>query len=220
MTRHLVLAAAISVGLLGVFVAVSSLGPGLLSDPGERVAAGGVVVAVLAVSLLVADVVLPVPSSVVMVSLGAAYGVALGAALAALGSLAAAGLAFAIGRRAEPRLDRIVSSADRAAFASWFDERGVVAVIVSRPVPIVAETVAGLAGTSTMPGSRFLAAAAAGVVPVSVAYAATGAAVAELDSATTIVLIVTITAAVTWLGGRWLRRRVPSSRRPSTTGAA
>lgn len=208
MNRYVVVAFAVAAAMLAVFVAVETFASGVLTDPGERLAVGGAAVAVLAVALLVADVVLPVPSSVVMVSLGAAYGVAIGAVLATIGSLAAAGVAFAIGRRAAGRLDRVVTASDQAAFTRWFDRRGVVAVILSRPVPIVAETVAGLAGSSAMPARRFLAAAAVGVVPVAVAYAATGAAVAELDDAVSIVAIVSITAGSAWLAGHWMRRSV------------
>lgn len=210
----------VSLLLLGMFALVESLGIGVLSDPSGTLSGGGLGVALIAVSLLVADVVLPVPSSIVMVSLGAAYGLVVGAALATAGSVLAAILAFAIGRRAERTLNRFVSERDSAAFASWFAARGDLAIILSRPLPIVAETVAGLAGTTTMPARRFVLVAIAGTLPIAVAYSAAGAAVAESDNGPVIFVLVVAVAGMFWFlsersrhaGSR--RRRPQGMRRP------
>ena len=54
---------------------------------------------------------------------------------------------------------------------------GALAVLVSRPVPIVAETVALLAGASALSWKRFLPAAAVGCAPPALLYAVAGAAI-------------------------------------------
>ncbi|WP_045234737.1 hypothetical protein, partial [Deinococcus pimensis] len=84
--------------LLGaLFVVVEALGLPLLTDPTPWLGSGAVP-AVVGTALLVADVLLPVPSSVVMVAYGSLYGVAAGTALSALGGVGAALLGYAVGR--------------------------------------------------------------------------------------------------------------------------
>ncbi len=52
--------------LLAVFIGVEAAGVSLLTDPSDTLAGAGPAAAALGVGLLVADVALPVPSSVVM----------------------------------------------------------------------------------------------------------------------------------------------------------
>jgi len=56
-----------------LFFVVEALGVQLLTDPTPWMRHGGVLAAVLGVSLLIADVLLPVPSSLVMVAHGALF---------------------------------------------------------------------------------------------------------------------------------------------------
>ena len=58
-----------------LFLIVEALGVPLLSDPTPWMKHGGVLAATIGVGLLIADVVLPVPSSIVMVAHGALFGV-------------------------------------------------------------------------------------------------------------------------------------------------
>src|ERR1051325_8864098 len=124
-----------------LFFAVEALGVSLLSDPTPWMKHGGLLAASLGVGLLVADVLLPVPSSLVMVAHGALFGVALGTLLSLLGSIGAALFGFAIGRRGGKLLERAVTSADRARANKMLARWGTLAVIVTRPVPLLAETV-------------------------------------------------------------------------------
>jgi hypothetical protein len=81
---------AVAVGLLtlvlALFVVVEALGVPLLVDPTPWLARPGIAAALLGVGLLVADVAVPVPSSIVMVAHGALFGVVLGTVLSLLGS--------------------------------------------------------------------------------------------------------------------------------------
>ena len=211
MRRYVAIVAAIWAVLLTIFAVVQLLDVELLVDPSDSLERGGPVVAFIAVGLLTVDAVLPVPSSIVMISLGAAYGIIVGGVLAAVGSVLAAVLAFAIGRCAEGSLHRVASERDRAAFARWFSARGDLALIVSRPIPIVAETVAALAGTTTMRPRRFVALVTLGAAPAALAYAATGSAVAQLDNAVLIAAGVVAVAGTFWLVGTMVHRHVVTS---------
>ncbi len=70
-----------------------------LADPAPVRGMTGTVAALTGVTLLVIDIVLPVPSSVVMITHGALFGVALGTGLSLLGSLGSFSVGFALGRR-------------------------------------------------------------------------------------------------------------------------
>ncbi|MDQ3677520.1 MAG: VTT domain-containing protein, partial [Actinomycetota bacterium] len=72
-------------------------------------------------------------------------------------------------------LDRVAPGAERARADAFLARWGALAVVVSRPVPIAAETLALLAGASPLPWRRFLPAAALGSLPPALLYAAAGA---------------------------------------------
>ena len=80
------------------------------------------------------------------------------------------------------------------------------AVVVTRPVPILAETVAILAGASSMTWRRLTLASAAGALPGSLIYAIAGATAATLDSTAAVFGLVLAISGVFWLVGRRLRR--------------
>ena len=75
MKRYLVIVASLIVSFTILFLIVEALHVPLLSDPTPWMKRGGVLAAVIGVGLLIADVVLPVPSSLVMVAHGALFGV-------------------------------------------------------------------------------------------------------------------------------------------------
>src|SRR6185436_4502816 len=97
---------------------------------------GGVFAAIFGVGLLIADVLLPVPSSLVMVAHGALCGVALGTFLSLLGSVGAALFGFAIGRRGGKLLERVVTQEERARADKLLARWGALAIVVTRPVPL------------------------------------------------------------------------------------
>src|SRR6266576_6438284 len=99
MKRYFLIVAAMMAFFLVTFFLVQALGIPLLADPTPWMKHGGVIAASVGVGLLIADVLLPVPSSLVMVAHGALFGVVMGTFLSLLGSVGAALFGFAIGRR-------------------------------------------------------------------------------------------------------------------------
>jgi uncharacterized membrane protein YdjX (TVP38/TMEM64 family) len=139
----------------------------------------GWVAALIGVGLLVADVALPVPSSVVMVAHGALFGLLPGAGLSVLGGLGATLAGFALGRRGRGAVQRIATTAQLARADRLLTRWGWLGIALTRPVPVLAETVAVLAGTSPMRWPTAALAGTAGVVVPAFLYAAAGAAVTE-----------------------------------------
>ena len=184
---------------------VESLGGTVLNDPAPwmnsaQTNSGGVTAALIGVGLLIADVLLPVPSSLVMVAHGALFGVWIGTLLSLAGSVGAALFGFAIGRRGEGALNKFVTDEERARADDLLGRWGVMAIVVTRPIPIVAETVAIVAGTSSLGWGRVAIASLAGSVPAALLYAITGAAIADLQSSTLVFGLVILIALLIGLG--------------------
>lgn len=204
MRRYLVIVAATMAFFLLLFFAVEALGFELLTDPTPWMRHGGVLAAALGVSLLIADVLLPVPSSLVMVAHGALFGVLIGTLLSLLGSMGAALFGFAIGRRGGRLLERIVTPEERARADRMVARWGAVAVVVTRPIPILAETVAIMTGASSVGWLRMALASFAGSLPPALLYALTGAAYANFQSVVLMFAATLLIAGSFWLIGRLL----------------
>jgi uncharacterized membrane protein YdjX (TVP38/TMEM64 family) len=209
--RFWMIAATILGLFLTTYLLVEAFDVGFLTDPGDSLGEPGWGTAALGVFLLVADQFIPVPSSLVMISLGATYGVAGGIALSLLGRVGMMAAGFAVGRAGGPLLERVIT-ADEAARANAFLARwGALAILISRPVPLLAETVAIMAGASSLRWSRALGAAALGSLPEVVAYSLAGAVAPSLENAGLIWGSFILVAGGFWLLGRWLDRRAPAS---------
>lgn len=205
MKRYLLFMASMIAFFLMIFLAVEALGLPLLIDPTPWMRHGGVAAAVLGVSLLIADVLLPVPSSLVMVAHGALFGVWTGTVLSLLGSVGAALFGFSLGRRGGKLLERIVSPEERNRADLILARWGALAIVITRPIPLLAETVAIMAGASSSLGwGRMALAALVGSLPPALLYALTGAAVANFQSTSLMFGMVLLVTGSFWLIARLL----------------
>lgn len=207
MKRYALLTLAMMVLFLALFGLVEHLRVPLLTDPDPWLARGGWIAAALGAGLLVADVLLPVPASLVMIAHGALFGVVGGTLLSLAGALGAAAFGFALGRRGGPLLSRLVPEDERLRADALLERWGDLAVLVTRPVPILAETVAILAGASRMGWGRMSLASLAGSLPAALIYALTGATARHLDSLPLVFGLVLGVAGIFWIVGRSLRRQ-------------
>ena len=126
--------------------------------------------------LLVADLALPIPGTVVMSALGYIYGPWLGGALAVMGSMlsgiVAYGLCWKIGR---PAAEWIAGREDLARGEAIFGGKaGGWLVALSRWLPILPEVIACMAGMVRMPFRRFVIALACGSAPLGFTFAMIG----------------------------------------------
>jgi uncharacterized membrane protein YdjX (TVP38/TMEM64 family) len=188
----------------------------LLTDPLPAMRAAGAAAAFLGLGLLTADVVLPVPASIVMVANGALFGLVPGAALSLLGGVSATLVGFALGRRGRGVVERVTTPAARARADRLLTRWGPWAVVSTRAVPVLAETVSVLAGTSPMRWSVAICAGAAGTAVPALLYAAAGAGASSGGSMLVAVgLALGFSGLLVVTGGR-LRR--PSRRSPFRVG--
>lgn len=163
------------------------------------------------VGLLAIDILIPVPSSVVMVLSGAVFGVWWGALLAFTGSIGGEWLGFELARRyGASRFSRFIGDEhERRRLDGILQTHGAAAVAVTRALPIVMETMSVVAGLSTMTRRTFLLASALGTAPIVVVYAYAGAASRETGSLVPAIVILIAVAAGGWVwyrsstGERW-----------------
>jgi len=140
------------------------------------------VLAALEVGILAIDILLPVPSSMVATLGGAVLGVALGTACGWLGMTIGAAAGFGLGRLAGSRAITGLADTDRVALERQGRRFGPLFVLLTRPLPLVAEAAALLAGAAGMPARDFLAAAAAGNLAIAFAWSLAGAAGLRADA--------------------------------------
>lgn len=198
---------------LSLFFLVEAVGIRLLVEPTPWLNRGGVPAATLGVGLLIADVLLPVPSSLVMVAHGALFGVFGGTLLSLVGSLGASLFGFWLGRRGGRLLERLVSPEERGRADDMLKRWGTLAIIVTRPVPLLAETIAIMAGTSSMGWGNVALAALSGSLPPALLYALTGASVAKFQNTALVFVFVLLVAGFFWMFGRTIETYLASRRR-------
>lgn len=134
----------------------------------------------IAIGLLAVDIVLPIPSSVIIGALGIVYGTVLGGVIASLGLIASGLLGYGICRvLGRPVAIRMAGAEELASGDRLFARHGGWMVALSRLIPVLAEVIALSAGLAAMPARTFVIAITCGAIPVGFLYAAVGAIGAE-----------------------------------------
>ncbi len=181
MKRFIAIALSLFLAFSLLFVAFESLGwmdeqafsarfQGMLQSSGMSWLAGPA-----ASVLLVVDLALPIPSSVVMTLCGYLQGIFLGTLFNFLGTMGAALLGFAICRRfGQKGFQAVIGQQESLRVESFFQRYGVWAIVLSRSVPMLTEVISCLAGLSKMNPGRFAALSMLGSLPISLVYAWAG----------------------------------------------
>jgi uncharacterized membrane protein YdjX (TVP38/TMEM64 family) len=215
--RHYLLSAgAVLAFFLALFLVGEAAGIPLLEDPTPWLERAGWLSAAIGVTLLAVDVLLPIPSNVIMIAHGALFGTLVGTLLSLAGSMAAAAAGVWIGRRGGPLLAMAVPADERARANAILERWGVLAIVVSRPLPLLAETITVLAGASSLGWGRAMVAALLGSLPPCLFYAWAGAASIGFEGGALVFGAVVVLAAAVGLAGRQIE--LGRQRRASTPG--
>lgn len=132
-------------------------------------------VAAAIVALLGSDVVLPIPSSIVSASAGALLGFWPGAAAVWLGMTVSCLIGYGIGARSAGLARRFVGEAGLARASGVAAHFGDLALVLCRPVPVLAEASTVLAGLVSTSFARFAWLCGLSNLGVACGYAAIGA---------------------------------------------
>jgi uncharacterized membrane protein YdjX (TVP38/TMEM64 family) len=168
----------LGIGLAGFFLLGFWIFPetsiSVFDNPGAVEGIPKILLAAISILLLVSDVLLPVPASVVMLANGVLFGFLPGASISLCGAMGASLLGFTLGRVGTRFVEPRISAFERARFDALLGRWGILAIAITRPVPIVAETVSILAGTSSMRLRGYSFASLLGTMPTAVLYAYAG----------------------------------------------
>jgi uncharacterized membrane protein YdjX (TVP38/TMEM64 family) len=129
------------------------------------------------IALIWADLLLPVPQTVVIAALGIIYGALLGGLLGSVGLITGGLLGYILMRTAARRMvKRFIGTQSLNSMEGLFERAGAWAIVLSRSLPYsIPEAMVFLAGLAGMPMGKFTAALAVGSVPTAFIFAAIGA---------------------------------------------
>lgn len=158
------------------------------------------------IGLLVADLALPIPSTLVMSALGLTFGTFVGGLYAASGTALGGIVAYVLSRwLGRPIALRLAGEDGLRVGESLFANGGPFLVAGSRCLPILPEAVACLAGLNRMPFPHFLLSLLCGSVPTGFLFAAIGA-LGQDEPSYALALSVIIPVAL-WIASRPLLKR-------------
>jgi uncharacterized membrane protein YdjX (TVP38/TMEM64 family) len=203
-------------GLLLAFILIPylALGAAVEEEAARLVGAGRLAsaergsIALAGMLLLAADIVLPIPSSIVATAMGAALGGPAGTLVNAAGLTAGCAAGLAAGRSGSPLARRILGEALFQRFTAWTTRNGIAAVMLCRAVPVLAEASVLALGAGKARVLPVLGAAAFADVMLGALYAFAGAAggpaaAPALPAAAAAIGVPALAAAAAWL---WMRR--------------
>jgi uncharacterized membrane protein YdjX (TVP38/TMEM64 family) len=167
-----------------------------------------VLVGLVIAGLLASDVLLPVPSSLVGTAAGALLGWAVGAAVAWAGMMLGCALGWLLGRSAgRAGLRRFVGEAELTRAEALARRFGDAALLVSRPVPVLAEASVLFAGACALPFGRMLALTALSNAGIALVYAALGAVAGGTGSFLLVFAAAVLVPGIALVAARRLRAR-------------
>lgn len=162
-------------------------------------------------TLLAVDILLPVPSSLIMILSGSLLGVFWGSVVSLAGSVGGQVLGYELARRyGRAAAARLIGDQDLRGMSALMARHGAAVVVVTRALPIMLETVSVVAGLAGMRRATFVLAALAGTAPIVVVYAYAGTVARDTGNLWPAVVIVAAVAAG-WIVTRQKAQESPSS---------
>ncbi|MCE3278402.1 MAG: associated Golgi protein-related protein [Bacteroidetes bacterium] len=205
MKRYLYISLGLICFFLLTFFAAEYLNVPLLKDPAYIQQRGGLFAAVGGILLLVSDVLLPVPGSLIMIGNGALFGVLLGTLLSLTGGMLACVCGYLIGKKGSRLINKFISEKEKETASKLMMEWGYLAIIITRPIPLLSETVIIIAGTTGLKWNKMLLSSFLGLLPGTFIYALTGASAIGMDNGVYSFLIVIVVAGFFWVAGKMIK---------------
>lgn len=163
-------------------------------------------VGLLVVALLMIDVVLPIPSSVVCTAAGIFLGLGRGTLAAWIGLNGTVLASYLIGRYAASPAEHLIGKQEFALLQRFHKRHGLWLLLAMRPVPILSEASVLFSGISRQPLLPVLAVTALGNLVVAAAYVVVGAWGREADAFLPAFGISIALSAVMMVIARWRTR--------------
>lgn len=210
MKHYIALAFAIMTLFTLSFLVVDQMQLPILTDPSPWLEEAGPWAALIGILLLMLDILFPIPASLIMVVHGSLFGLWLGAFVSLIGNLLATWLGFAIGRYGGSYFHQTIPFDERCRAEQLLAKWGTLGILATRSLPLIAESVAVIAGTSKMKWSSLTLATVLGALPASFLYALTGATAFTHNNFLVIFGSVMVITSLFWLVGRRIQARSSS----------
>ena len=163
---------AVAVALLVPFLIAGSAVDRWFAEFEARDVAGGLT-ALVVIALLTVDVIAPIPSSLVAALAGVTLGPVVGSLVVFIGLGLGCIFGYWVGCASTARIRAVRPTGRAVAAAAAIRSRdAAIAVVVARPIPLLAEATVVVAGMSSMRRRRFAAACVLGNAIVAVLFAA------------------------------------------------
>ena len=159
-------------------------------------------------ALLALDVFLPVPSSIVSTGAGVLLGFWRGATVIWIGMTIGCAIGYAFGARAAAAARKLVGADGLARAAAVMEQYGAWALVVCRPIPVLAESSVVFAGLVRTPIGPFVWLTTLSNLGIALAYAAVGAFSMQVQSfLLTFIAALALPGIAMLAGKRWLVRK-------------
>lgn len=205
LNRYWLIVFGIMVFFLITFLVIEAFEIPILQDPAIMRENGGFLAAMVGLALLWVDILLPVPSSLIMIANGALFGMWAGAGLSLIGGLGATMIGYFMGLKGVKIITKFISEEESDRAHRILKRWGPLAIILSRPIPILAETVAIFAGAAGIKPGKMVGYSILGLIPTALLYGFTGQYANDLESGMYAFLLVAGVATLFFIIGRMWR---------------
>jgi uncharacterized membrane protein YdjX (TVP38/TMEM64 family) len=163
--------------------------------------------ALLSFSILASDILLPIPSSLVMILNGKVLGVFAGTSISLLSGVLSSCIGFYLGRKANPLLDKLFTNKDKEISNTLFQKFGNVAITISKALPIISEAISFVSGTTAISFKTFLLYSIVGHFIVALIYACVGIFASTLSSSLIAAIIIVAALLIGWVTQLMIRQK-------------
>jgi uncharacterized membrane protein YdjX (TVP38/TMEM64 family) len=202
------MSALIALFILTCFGLATWWGHPVFTDPIPYLGKAGPGAMFLSCLLLASDVLLPVPSSIIMIANGTMFGLGMGTMASMMGGLMAVFVGWGLGRWGSDHIQRWTGAASMEQAKCFMDRWGFLAILLSRPIPVLAETIVIMAGSLSLSPWRVGLYSAAGLIAPSLLYAYAGSRAAEAPQAWQSFAWVMGIATLAWVAARIFQKKV------------
>ncbi|BDD04017.1 TVP38/TMEM64 family protein [Aureibacter tunicatorum] len=199
MKKWLTTALAILTFILASFILVESLDIQFLKNPDYLQSSNGLIAFGWGTLLLSLDIILPVPSTVILIANGAIFGTALGAAISMLDLMISTSFGILIGSKFTEKTNQWLNEKEKLQAEQFISKWGLIAIIISRSIPMLSETILLMAAAMGLNPRKLAIASFFGYLPGVIIYAYTGAFAATLESSLWSFIAVISISSIFWL---------------------
>ncbi len=163
--------------------------------------------ALLSFSILTSDIILPIPSSLVMILNGKVLGVVAGTFISLLSGVFSSCIGFFLGRKTNPLLNKLFTTKEKEISDTLFQKFGNMAITISKALPIISEAISFVSGTTAISFKTFLLYSVLGHFIVALIYACVGSFASTLSSSLIAAIIIVAALLIGWITQLMIRQK-------------